>query len=61
MKIFKNKSIFTLAAILLFNIAFFAIIANLLPIRFEENDDVLMASIANGTYLGEPDCHLVFH
>ncbi len=60
MKIFKNKSIFTLAAILLFNIAFFAVIANVFPIRFEENDDVLMASIANGTYLGEPDCHLVF-
>jgi hypothetical protein len=60
MRIFKNKSIITSAAILLFNIAFFAIIANLLPIRFEENDDVLMASIANGTYLGEPDCHLVF-
>lgn len=60
MKIFKNKSIFTLAAILLFNIAFFAIIANVFPIRFEENDDIIMASIANGTYLGEPDCHLVF-
>jgi hypothetical protein len=60
MKIFKNKSIFTLAAILLFNIAFFAVIANVFPIRFEMNDDVLMASIANGTYLGEPDCHLVF-
>ena len=60
MRIFKNKSIITSAAILLFNIAFFAIIANAFPIRFEENDDVLMASIANGTYLGEPDCHLVF-
>ena len=60
MRIFKNKSIITLAAILLFNIAFFAVIANVFPIRFEENDDVLMASIANGTYLGEPDCHLVF-
>lgn len=60
MKIFKNKSIFTLAAILLFNIAFFAVIANVFPVRFEECDDVMMASIANGTYLGEPDCHLVF-
>ena len=60
MKIFKNKSIFTLAAILLFNIAFFAVIANVFPVRFEECDDVMMASIANGTYLGEPDCHLVY-
>ena len=60
MRIFKNKSIITLAAILLFNIAFFAVIANVFPVRFEECDDVMMASIANGTYLGEPDCHLVF-
>ena len=56
----NRRSIFTLIAILLFNIAFFAIIANVFPVRFEENDDVIMASIANGTYLGEPDCHLVF-
>ncbi len=60
MRIFKNKSIITSAAILLFNIAFFAIIANVFPVRFEECDDVMMASIANGTYLGEPDCHLVY-
>ncbi len=49
-----------LITLLLFNIAFFAVIANVFPIRFEENDDVMMASIANGTYLGEPDCHLVY-
>ena len=56
----NRRSIFTLIAILLFNIAFFAIIANVFPVRFEECDDVIMASIANGTYLGEPNCHLVY-
>ena len=32
----------------------------LLPIGFEENDDVMMCMIANGTYSGVPDFHLVY-
>lgn len=46
--------------ILLFNIVFFAVMAWLLPLSFEENDDVMMAMIANGTYSGSPDYHLVY-
>ena len=42
------------------NIAFFALMAAVLPMQFEENDDVVMAMIANGTYSGSPDCHLVY-
>ena len=42
------------------NIAFFAVMAALLPMGFEENDDVMMAMIANGTYSGVPDFHLVY-
>lgn len=34
--------------------------AVVLPMGFEENDDVMMAMIANGTYSGVPDCHLVY-
>jgi hypothetical protein len=34
--------------------------AAMLPMGFEENDDVMMAMIANGTYSGVPDCHLVY-
>ena len=34
--------------------------ATVLPLQFEENDDVVMAMIANGTYSGSPDCHLVY-
>ena len=32
----------------------------LLPLGFEENDDVMMAMIANGSYSGAPDYHLVY-
>ena len=32
----------------------------LLPLGFEENDDVMMAMIANGSYSGVPDYHLVY-
>lgn len=46
--------------VLLFNIIFFALLAWLLPLGFEENDDVMMAMIANGTYSGVPDYHLVY-
>lgn len=42
------------------NIIFFAMMAWLLPLGFEENDDVMMAMIANGTYSGVPDFHLVY-
>ena len=38
----------------------FAVMAWLLPLGFEENDDVMMAMIANGTYSGAPDYHLVY-
>lgn len=46
--------------ILAANIAFFAVMALVLPLGFEENDDVAMAMIANGSYAGVPDGHLVF-
>ena len=42
------------------NVVFFALAAWLLPMGFEENDDVMMAMIANGTYSGAPDFHLVY-
>lgn len=46
--------------VLAFNIVFFAVLALTLPLGFEENDDVMMAMIANGSYSGTPDCHLVY-
>ena len=46
--------------ILACNIVFFAIMALALPLGFEENDDVMMCMIANGTYSGTPDYHLVY-
>ena len=46
--------------ILAFNIAYFAVMAVVLPMGFEENDDIIMAMIANGTYSGTPDGHLVY-
>lgn len=42
------------------NIVFFAVLALVLPMGFEENDDVMMAMIANGSYSGSPDFHLVY-
>lgn len=42
------------------NIVFFAVMAVVLPLEFEENDDVMMCMIANGTYCGVPDFHLVY-
>ena len=42
------------------NIIFFAVMAMVLPLGFEENDDVMMCMIANGTYSGVPDFHLVY-
>lgn len=46
--------------ILLVNGVLFVLMAWLLPIHFEENDDVTMCMIANGVYSGVPDGHLVF-
>lgn len=46
--------------VLLFNTAFFILMAWLLPIHYEENDDVTMCMIANGVFSGNPDGHLVF-
>ncbi|MBR6829670.1 MAG: hypothetical protein IKM83_03535 [Paludibacteraceae bacterium] len=42
------------------NIVIFALLSLALPICFEENDDAIMAMIANGGYSGTPDGHLVF-
>ena len=56
---FGNRYIFCIG-VLLFNTLFFTLVAYLLPMRFEENDDVVMCMIANGVYSGSPDCHLVF-
>ena len=48
------------AILVALNTLFFVLAAWLLPLGFEENDDVMMAMIANGTYSGTPDCHLVY-
>lgn len=42
------------------NIVYFTVMALALPLGFEENDDVMMALIANGSYSGTPDFHLVY-
>lgn len=46
--------------ILLFLGLFYLIVLYLLPIRFEENDDLIMNAIASGDYAGIPDPHMVF-
>ena len=46
--------------VLVVNVVIFAILAMMLPLGFEENDDVMMAMIANGSYSGTPDYHLVY-
>lgn len=46
--------------VLLFNTVFFFLMAWILPIHYEENDDVMMCMIANGVFSGNPDGHLVF-
>jgi hypothetical protein len=45
---------------LLFSFVFFVSMAFLLPIRFEENDDVVMLLFASGRYTGTPEFRLVF-
>lgn len=42
------------------NLILFCVFAIFLPIRYEENDDVIMCWIASGFYSGTPDPHLVF-
>lgn len=42
------------------NIVFFAVMAWLLPLQYEEKDDIMMCMIANGAYSGTPDYHLVY-
>ena len=46
--------------ILAFNVVYFTVMTLALPLVFEENDDVMMAMISNGSYSGTPDCHLVY-
>ena len=46
--------------VLLANIVFMTVMAVALPIGYEENDDVMMCMIANGSYSGTPDYHLVY-
>ena len=58
-KILSNRCAL-FALVLMVNIAFVAILASVLPIRYEENDDIMMAMIANGSYSGMPDYHLVY-
>ena len=55
-----KKLLYNKWVILFFNVIVFALMAWLLPIHFEENDDVSMCMIANGVYSGVPDGHLVF-
>lgn len=59
MNILKNKYLQFLL-LLIGNMVLFCIVAQLLHMRFEENDDIFMCLIANGNYSGTPDCHLVF-
>lgn len=49
-----------MALVLVCNIAYFALMAWALPLQYEENDDVMMCMIANGSYSGTPDYHLVY-
>lgn len=51
----SSRSLSFLFTTLLFFLIYFS-----LNIRFEENDDVLMALISSGQYSGTPDYHLVF-
>ena len=58
-KILRNRWGLT-AVVLVANIAFFWLMASVLPMHYEENDDVMMCMIANGTYSGVPDYHLFY-
>lgn len=50
----------TFLLLFIWNVLYFGIIAYILPIRFEANDDVIMLLIASGKYSGIPEPHLVF-
>lgn len=59
-KIQTHKKLFLFIVLLIGNVIFFAAVASLMDMRFEENDDVYMCMIANGVYGGVPDGHLIF-
>lgn len=56
----KNHISYHFLYIFLLNICFFILMAYILPIQYEVNDDYWMCMIANGIYSGNPDEHLVF-
>lgn len=56
----SHRNLFLFMALLIGNAIFFAIVAYMFDMRYEENDDVIMCMIANGVYNGTPDCHLIF-
>ena len=55
---FVNRYLYL--TILLFSTIFFVVLAIVLPIRFEENDDIVMLLFASGDYTGTPEFRLVF-
>ncbi len=58
---FLHKSPVLLFAVCLAIAALYVcVISSIVPIRFEDNDDVTYAWIASGVYTGTPDIHLVF-
>lgn len=60
-EIIRKKMFQSYAFHLIINMLIFSILAFILPIRFEVNDDILMLTIASGNYLpSAPDAHLVF-
>ena len=48
------------AKALVYAVIFFAAILLFLPIRFEENDDIVMLLLASGNYTGELESTLIF-
>lgn len=46
--------------LLIVNIMFFILCSYILPLRFEENDDIVMLLFASGKYTGTPEPYLVF-
>lgn len=58
--IITNNKWLQFTLLLTFNIVIFILFANIFPIRFLANDDVVMAWIADGVLSGIPDCHLIF-
>jgi hypothetical protein len=55
----QSKKYFWLG-ILLFNALFFLLLGYFLPLKYEENDDIIMLLFASGVYSGVSDAHLVF-